>query len=82
VTGFSHDCYWSSKEVIVISLGTPWSSGENFGCTRECLGELATSLGAQMTRMEAPTTRLGAPQTAVEQCAKNNIFFSDAAGAP
>ena len=32
--------------VIVISLGTPGSAGENFGCTWEHLGALTTSLGA------------------------------------
>jgi len=44
----------------VISLGTPWSAGENFGCTWEHLGALATSLGAPVTSLGASKTSLGA----------------------
>jgi len=54
VTGISDDCYRSMMGVIVIGLGIPWSTGENFECTWEHLGALAISLGA-------PTTSLGAP---------------------
>jgi hypothetical protein len=53
--------------VIVISLGTPRSAGENIGCTWE--------------HLEAPATSLGAPRITVEQSRKN-IFFGNAAGAP
>jgi len=35
VTGISDDWYRSTKEVIVISLRTPRSAGENFGSTWE-----------------------------------------------
>jgi len=44
--------------VIVISLGTPQSSGKSFGYTLGNLGALATSLGV-------PTASLGAPGRAV-----------------
>ena len=33
VTGISDDWYRSSMGVIVISVGTPLSTEENFGCT-------------------------------------------------
>jgi len=36
VTGISDDWDKSSMGEIVISLGTHWSTGENFGCTWEC----------------------------------------------
>jgi len=36
VTGISDDWYRSTMGVIVISLGTRQSAGENFGCTWEC----------------------------------------------
>jgi len=36
VTGISDDGYRSTMGVIVKSLGTLRSAGENFGCTREC----------------------------------------------
>ena len=54
--------------VIVINLGTPRRAGEKRGFTWEHMGSLATSLGA--------------PQITAEKCAKNTIFFGDAAGAP
>jgi len=60
--------------VIVISLGTPRSARENFGCTWKCLGVPVTSLGA-------PVTSLGAPRITVEQSGKN-IFFGNATGVP
>jgi len=76
-------------EVIVISLGTPQSARENFGCTWEHLGAPATcmvaptkSLGAPTTILGAPARSLGAPQITVEQSGKNNIFFGNAAGVP
>jgi len=59
--------------VIVTSLGTPWSAGENFRCTWEHLGVPATSLGA-------PATSLGAPRITVEQSGKN--IFGNTASAP
>jgi hypothetical protein len=66
----------SAKGVIVISLGTPWSTGENFvWCTWDHLQVLATSL-------DAPVTSLGAPRITVEQSGKNIIFFGNAASAP
>ena len=46
--------------VIVISLRTPWSAGENFACTEEHMGALATILGAPMTSLGVPMTSLGA----------------------
>ena len=74
VTGISDDLYRSTMGVIVISLRTPRSAGENFGCTWEHLGAPATSLGAltrslgaQMTCLGAPTTNLGAPGSASDQ---------------
>jgi hypothetical protein len=67
--------------VIVISLGTPRSAGENFGRTWEHLGAPATSLGAPTTSLGAPATSLGAPRITVDQSGKN-IFFGNAAGAP
>jgi len=57
--------------VIVISLGTPRCTRENFGCTWE-------HLGAPTTSLRAPVTSLGAPQITVEQSGKNN--FGNAAG--
>ena len=39
--------------VIAISLGTPQSAGNNFGCTWECTGAPATHTGVQMTRLGA-----------------------------
>jgi len=54
----------------VISLGTPGSAGENFGCTWEHLGAPATSLGAPTTSQGAPATSLGAPAITVEQSGK------------
>ena len=82
--------------MIVISLGTPRSAGENFGCTWEYLGAparslgapatslgvVSTSLGAPTTSLGAPATCLGAPRITVEKSGKNNIFFGNAAGAP
>jgi len=89
VTGISDDWYKSTMGVIVISLGTPRSSGENFRCTWEHLGAPATSQGAPMTSLRAPMMSLGAPATSlgappitVEQSGKNNVFFGNTAGAP
>ena len=79
VSGISDDWYRSTMGVIVISLGTPRSARENFGCTWErlgapttslgapttCLGAPTTSLGATTTRLGAPTTCLGAPTTSL-----------------
>ena len=58
--------------VIVISLETPRSARENFGCTWKCLGVPGTGL-------RAPATSLGAPRIMVEQSVKN-IFFGNSAG--
>ena len=83
VTEIPDDCYWSSMGVIVISLGSPLSAGEIFGCTWEHLGAPATSLGVRRRSLSVPMTGLGAPPIAVEQSGKNNIFFfGNAAGAP
>ena len=60
--------------VIVISLGTPQSAGEDFRCTWKHVGAPMTSLGA-------PTTSLGAPRITVEQSGKN-VCFGNAAGPP
>jgi len=46
VTEMSDDWYRRIMGVIMISLGTPRSAGENFGYTREHLGAPVTSLGA------------------------------------
>jgi len=95
VTEISDDWYRSTMGVIVLSLETPRSAGENFGCTWEhlgapatSLGPPATSLGAPATSLGGPTTSLGAPATSlgapriiVEQSRKT-IFFGNAAGAP
>jgi len=75
VTAISDDWFRSTMGVIVISLRTPRSTGENFACTLKHLGAQATSLGALttslgaltrslgalMTSLGAPTTSLGAP---------------------
>ena len=60
--------------MIVTSVGTPRSAGENSWRTWEHLGVLATSLGA-------PATTLAASRITVEQSGKN-IFFGNGAGAP
>jgi len=65
VTEISDDWYRSTMGVIVISLETPWSAGENFGCTWEHLGAPVTSLGAPTTSQGAPTTSLGALATSL-----------------
>jgi hypothetical protein len=54
VTGISDDCYTCTRRVMVIGLRTPWSTGENFGCTLEHLGVPAISLGATTTSLGAP----------------------------
>ena len=96
VTGICDDWYRSTIGVIVISLETPWSTRENFGCTWECLEALTTSLGAPATSLGAPVRSLrvpaiclrvparslGVPRITVEQSGKNNICFGNAAGAP
>jgi hypothetical protein len=51
--------------VIVISLGTPRSAGENFGCTWKHLGALATSLGAPAMCLESPARSLGMQATSL-----------------
>jgi len=66
----------------LLTLGTPQSSGENFGCTWKHLGALGTSLGALARTLGAPATSLGAPPITVEQSQNNNIFFGNAAGEP
>ena len=60
--------------MIVRGLGTPRSTGENFGCSWEHLGAPATSLGAQMTTQGAPARSLGAPGITVKQSRKNILF--------
>ena len=62
-TGISVDWYGSTMGVIVISLRTPQSVEENFGCTWEHLGPPVTSLGVLTTSVEALTPGLGAPAT-------------------
>ena len=59
VTAIPDDWYKSTMGVIVRGLGTPRSTGENFGCTWEHLGAPATSLGV-------PSRSLGAPGSAGE----------------
>jgi len=89
ITGISDDGFRSAMRVIVISLRTPWSAGENVVCTWEYLGApttslgvSTTSLGAPMTSLGAPTTSQGAPQITVKQSGKNIIFFENVTGAP
>jgi hypothetical protein len=96
VTGIYEDWYRRIIKVIVISLRTPQSTRENFGCTWEhlgapvtslevpakSLGAPTTSLGTLMTSLGAPITSLGAPRITVEQSGKNNIFFGNTVGAP
>jgi len=67
-------------EVIMTSLGTPRSAGENFGCTWGNLGAPATFLGEPATCLGVPATTLGALRIPVEQSGKN--IFGTAAGAP
>ena len=73
----------------MMSLGTPRSTGENIGCTREHLDAPVTSLGAPVTShggavtsLGAPATILGAPRITAEQSGKNSIFFGNAASVP
>jgi len=71
--------------LFVISLRTPRSTGENFGCTWEHLGAPAISLGAPRVLLGAPTTSLGAPGSTLNDCNddwENDIFFGNVAGAP
>jgi hypothetical protein len=63
--------------VIVISLGTPRSGGQNFECTWKHLGAPVTSLEVPVTSLEAPATslgalatRLGAPTTSLRVLAR------------
>ena len=65
VTEICDDRYRSTMGVIVISSGTPWSAGENFGCTWEHLGVPARSQGAPATCLGAPTTSLIVPATSL-----------------
>ena len=74
--------------VVVMSLGTSQSAGENVGWTWEQLGAPTTSqgapktsLGVPTTSLAAPTTSLGAPRITVQQSGKNN-FFENTAGGP
>jgi hypothetical protein len=54
VPGISDDWYRSTMGVIVRSLRTPRSAGENFGCTLEHCAALVTSLGALVISLGAP----------------------------
>jgi len=95
VTGISDDWCGSIMGVIVMSLGTPRSAGENFECTLEGLGAPITSLGAPMrnlgalmTSLGAPTrslgaraTGLGAPQITAAQSGQNTICVGNTASA-
>ena len=67
--------------VIVIGLGTPWSAGENFGCTWEHRQHVWERQRQAWEHLGAPATSLGAPRITVEKSG-NNIFFGNAAGAP
>jgi len=66
VTEICDDWYRSDMGVIMISLGTPRSAGENFGFTWVHLGAPATSLGAPATSLGAPTTSLADPAANLE----------------
>ena len=65
VTGMSDDWYRSTRGVIVISLRTPRSAGENFECTWDHLRVPATSRGSPAPSLGAPTISLGAPTTSM-----------------
>jgi hypothetical protein len=65
VTEITDDCYRSTLEVVVISLGTPRSTEENFGYAWKHLGTPATSLEVPATSREVPATSLGAPATSL-----------------
>jgi len=67
-TGISDDRYRSTMRVIVISLKTPRSAGENFGCTWEHLGTPMTSMGAPMTSLGAPVSASDKPGSTSNQC--------------
>jgi hypothetical protein len=51
--------------VTVVHMGTPRSTGENYGCTWEILDARLTSLEATATCLETPMRRLGAPTTSL-----------------
>jgi hypothetical protein len=80
VTGISDDCYRSTMGVIVIDLGTPQSTWENYGCTcnhRQQAGERwqksREHLWVPMTSLGAPATCLRAPQITVEKSGKKPL---------
>jgi len=79
VSGISDDWYRTTMGVIILSLETPQTAGENFRCTWKHLSAPATSLGVPMTSLEVPAMNLGAPPITVQQSGKNNIFFGNAA---
>jgi len=56
VTVIPDDWYRSAMGVIVRSLGTPRSTGENFGCTWERLGSPRTNLAASGSTSDKPVS--------------------------
>jgi len=82
VTEISDYWYRCTMAVIVISLRTPRSAGENFGCTWEYLGAPETSLGAQATSLGAPTSSLGAPTTSLGAPTRSLGALATSLGAP
>jgi len=84
-TGIADDWYRSTIGVIVISLGTPGSAGENFGCTWEHMGVPATTLEAPATSLGTPMTSLEAPGSTSKHCKagwENDVFFRNIAATP
>ena len=67
--------------VIVTSLGTPRSAGENFGTTWVRWQQAWERTRQVSEHFGVPATILGAPRIAVERSGKNNISFPKAAGA-
>jgi len=70
--------------VIVISLGTPQSAGEEFGCTWEHLGAPGTAgdkSGSADDKPWSPGDNSGSTSNHSRAVWQNNIFIGDVAGA-
>jgi len=91
VTGISDDWYRCTLGVIIISLRTPWSTGENLGCTwgrrwqvwehRHKPGSTWECQREAREHRQQAWEHLGAPQITVKQSGKNDIIFANGAGA-
>jgi hypothetical protein len=80
VTGISDDWYRTTMGVIVISLETPLSAGENIGYAWAHLGAPATSLEALTTRLGAPIGKLGSTNNKPESAEKKLGSAADKSG--